>query len=247
MASRCEDGSENISDTICVGPEALDFELVDCHGNEIHLFDILNRGQFVFVDFFGFTCISCREAMPYIVESYYRYGCNNEDIFYMEVTTDPEELCFRWCEEFGVEYPTVGREGGAQRFVDLFHFSYSPHYFLIAPDRQIVLDGGHSGFYIYDLQTIIDAFEPLGIEVHQCYSDVFDNQQEGCAIYPNPADDVVNIEAQGLIQVRNSLGQLMDAVVSDSQQVRIDTNRYPDGLYFVQTNGKGMGKFVVMH
>ena len=117
----------------------------------------------------------------------------------------------------------------------------------MAPDRQILLDGGHSGFYIYDLQTIIDAFEPLGIEVHQCYSDVFDNQQEGCAIYPNPTDGVVNIEAQGLIQVYNSLGQLVDAVVSDSQQLKIDTNRYLDGLYFVQVDGKGMGKFVVKH
>ena len=185
--------------------------------------------------------------MPYIVESYYRYGCNNEDIFYMEVTTDPEELCFRWCEEFGVEYPTVGMEGGAQTFVDLYHLTASPHYFLIAPNREIVLDGGHSGFYIYDLQTIIDAFEPLGIEVHQCYSDISDNQQESCMFFPNPADDVVNIEAQGLIQVYNSLGQLVDAVVSDSQQVKINTNQYLDGLYFVQVNGKGMGKFVVMH
>ena len=247
VTSRCEDGSENNSDTICVGPEALDFELVDCHGNEIHLFDILDRGQFVFVDFFGFTCISCREAMPYIVESYYRYGCNNEDIFYMEVTDDPEHLCFRWCEEFGVEYPTVGMEGGAQTFADLYHLTASPHYFLIAPNREIVLDGGHSGFYIYDLQTIIDAFEPLGIEVHQCYSDVFDNQQEGCVIYPNPADGVVNIEAQGLIQVYNSLGQLKDAIVSDSQQVRLQTGRYMEGLYLVKVNGKGLGKFVVKH
>jgi hypothetical protein len=165
----------------------------------------------------------------------------------MEVTTDPEALCMRWCKEFGVEYPTIGKEGGAQKFVDLYHFFYSPHYFLIAPDGQIVLDGGHSGFYIHDLQTIIDAFEPLGIEVHQCYADVSDNQQENCSVFPNPADAVVSIEAQGLIQVRNSLGQLVDAVVSDGQQVRIDTNRYPDGLYFVQVNGKGMGKFVVMH
>ena len=247
VTSRCEDGSENISDTICVGPEALDFELVDCHGNEIHLFDILDRGQFVFVDFFRYNCISCREVMPYVMESYYLYGCNNEDIFYMEVTDEPELMCFRWCEELGVEYPTVGMEGGSQAFLDLYHLTASPHYFLIAPNREIVLDGGHSGFYIHDLQTIIDAFEPLGIEVHQCYSDVSDNQLEGGAIYPNPADGTVCIEAQGLIQVYNCLGQLVDAFVSDSQQVRLQTDRYMEGLYFVQVDGKGMGKFVVKH
>ena len=185
--------------------------------------------------------------MPYVVESYYRYGCNNEDIFYMEVTTDPEALCFRWSEEFGVEYPTVGSEGGAQKFVDLYHLTSSPHYFLIAPNREIVLDGGHSGFYIYDLQTIIDAFEPLGIEVHQCYSDVLDNQQEGCAIFPNPADGFVNIEAQGLVQVYNGMGQLMDTFESESQQIRIEISRYPDGLYFIQVNGKDLRKFVVRH
>ena len=247
VTSRCEDGSENNSDTICVGPKALDFEVVDCHGNEIHLFDILDGGQFVFVDFYRYNCISCREVMPYVMESYYRYGCNNEDIFYMEVTDEPEHLCFRWCEEFGVEYPTVGMEGGSQAFMDLYHLTASPHYFLIATNREIVFDGGHSGFYIHDLQTIIDAFEPLGIEVHQCYSDVSDNQPKGGVIFPNPADGFVNIEAQGLVQVYNGMGQLMDTFESESQQIRIEISRYPDGLYFIQVNGKGLRKFVVRH
>lgn len=39
--------------------EAVDFTATDCHGNEIHLFDILDRGQAVFIDFFFLTCGQC--------------------------------------------------------------------------------------------------------------------------------------------------------------------------------------------
>ena len=38
-----EDGSEISSEERCVGPEALDFMAVDIHGQEFHLFDILNK------------------------------------------------------------------------------------------------------------------------------------------------------------------------------------------------------------
>ena len=50
-----------------------------------------------------------------------------------------------------------------------------------------------------------------------------------------------------MIRVFNAMGQLMDAFIAENQQVKIETNNYPVGLYFVQVDGQRFGKFVVKH
>lgn len=245
-----EDSSEISSEERCVGPEALDFIAVDIHGQEFHLFDILDGGQFVFIDFFSYNCFNCREAMPFIVESYYRYGCNTGDVFYVEINaTHGDELCHRWCEEFGVEFPTISADGGARKFSALYHIDAAPHFLLIAPDHSIVLDGGSSGFYVFNLQSIIDAFEPLGINVKDCNADLDETDKEMTAVYPNPADGflVLEVEKASWVRVYSVSGQLMDSFVPTGTTYRLVTESYPDGLYFVQVGGCYTGRFVVQH
>lgn len=250
VTAMLEDGAAVSSSEACKGFEALDFSVVDIHGNAFDLFEILEGGQFVFIDFFNYTCISCREAIPYIVESYYRYGCNTGDVFYVEINaTHGDELCFRWCEEFGVEFPTISVDGGARKFSALYHIDAAPHFILIAPDHSVVLDGSSSGFYIYDLQSIIDAFEPLGIHVKDCNADLDEMEGELVDVYPNPAGSFVNltVNESGVLRVFNALGQTVDSFVADGGQTRLVTENYPNGLYFVQMNGRSVGRFVVQH
>lgn len=250
VTAMLEGGVEIPSSEVCKGFEALDFSVVDIHGNAFDLFEILEGGQFVFIDFFNYTCISCREAIPYIVESYYRYGCNTGDVFYVEINaTHGDELCFRWCEEFGVEFPTISVDGGARKFSALYHIDAAPHFILIAPDHSIVLDGSSSGFYIYDLQSIIDAFEPLGIHVKDCNADLDEMEEKKADVYPNPADDFVNlnIEAPAQICVYNNMGQLVESFFCQDNQLRLVTSHYSNGLYLVQVNGQVLGRFVVSH
>lgn len=243
-----EDGHELISNEACIGFEALDFAAIDIHGNEFHLFEILDEGQFVFIDFFSYTCFNCREAIPYIVESYYRYGCNDGDVFYVEINArNSDELCSQWGEEFGVEFPTISADGGGRKFSNLYHIDATPHFILIAPDHTVVLDGGIGGFYITDLQSIINAFEPLGIRVKDCNTDVYEKPTENGFLFPNPSDGFVNllVDGPGEIRVYSVMGQLMDAFSVDNQQVTIETSLYPRGMYFVQVNGKPYGRFMV--
>ena len=120
---------------------------------------------------------------------------------------------------------------------------------MIAPDHSIVLDGGSSGFYIYDLQSIIDAFEPLGIHVKDCNADLDEREEKMVDVYPNPADGFVNltVNESGVLRVYNALGQTVDSFVADDGQTRLVTENYPNGLYFVQMNGRSVGRFVVNH
>jgi thiol-disulfide isomerase/thioredoxin len=250
VTAKLEDGAEISSSEVCKGYEALNFSVVDIHGNAFDLFEKLEGGQFVFIDFFNYTCINCREAIPFIVESYYRYGCNTGDVFYVEINaTHGDELCFRWCEEFGVEFPTISADGGAGKFSALYHIDASPHFTLIAPDHSIVLDGGHSDFVVTDLQSIIDAFEPLGIRVQDCNTNVVEPEKEGITIYPNPVNGFVNLalDASGVVRVYNVMGQLVESFVAEDYPHCLVTESYPEGVYFIQADGRYLGRFVVRH
>ena len=99
------------------------------------------------------------------------------------------------------------------------------------------------------MQSVIDAYEAIGIEEHPCYNLVDNANDQKCNLFPNPADGYVTISVDGIseICVYNAMGQLMDSFVFNNQRVRIETSHYPEGLYFVQVNGKGYGRFVVSH
>lgn len=168
----------------------------------------------------------------------------------MEINaTHGDGLCFQWCEVFGVEFPTISTDGGARKFSTLYHIDAAPHFLLIAPDHSIVLDGGSSGFYIFDLQSIIDAFEPLGINVNDCNSDLDETQKEMVVVYPNPTDDflMLDVGEASCVQVYNVFGKLVDSLVVDNGQTKLVTERYPNGMYFIQADGKYVGRFVVQH
>lgn len=248
VVSCFEDGSEYISDTVSIGFDAPDFVAVDCNGNEVHLYDILDSGQYVFVDFFHYTCGPCRELMPFVEESYYYYGCNDKDVFYMEISSDNASLCMQWIEEFDVEYPTISKEDGGGEIRSVYRIPGDPFFMLIAPDRSIVLSSWYN-FAFDDFQSIVDAFVPFDIQVYQCYHDVEEENETNYELFPNPADTFVNLSVEGssLVQIYNALGQLMDSFVVENQQAKIETGNYPEGLYFVQVNGQGFGKVVVRH
>lgn len=249
VVSCFEDGSEFMSDTVSMGFEAPDFVAVDCHDDEIHLYDILDGGQYVFIDFFHYTCGPCRELMPFVEESYYYFGCNDKDVYYMEISgSDNIGMCLQWCEEFEVEYPTISKERGGEEIRSNYYIPGDPFFMLVAPDRSIVLSSWYN-FDFDDFQSIVDAFAPFDIQVYQCYHDMEEENGANYELFPNPADTFVNLSVKGssLVQIYNALGQLTDSFVVENQQVKIETGNYPEGLYFVQVDGQGFGKFVVKH
>ena len=158
----------------CPLEDAVDFSAIDHHGNEINLFEILDGGQYVLIDFFFTTCGPCQSATPNIVDAYYALGCNQHDVFFMEVSpTDhnnaPLYPIDTWVETYGVEYPTIyqtspGTHNGGD-ICDMYMPAAYPTVILISPDRKIVLN---DIWPISSAQTVIDALAPFGIEQHEC-------------------------------------------------------------------------------
>lgn len=251
VVSQCADGSESISDTITVPANiALDYSLVDCHGNPVRIFDILDRGQYIFIDVFFWHCDGCRKIMPYVEEAYTYYGCNRGDVFFMEITNqDHDDKCLLWEEEFDVQYPTIGLDGGSFDYMSLYGINAYPSFIIISPNHTIVYSTHNDNFMITSFQSIKDAFDLFGIEEHQCDHAVDEETVKDIAVSPNPVDEYVNLSLETLDEVRiyNALGQLMESFVAESENVRLATDRFPNGLYIVQINGKGSARFVVSH
>ena len=150
----------------CPLTEAVDFTATDCHGTEVHLFDILDGGQAVLIDFFFTTCGPCQQATPKVVESYYAMGCNMHDVFYMEISpSDADAACQNWATTYGVEYPTIGTTGGGNTICNTYQISAYPTLILIMPDRQIVIQ---DLWPINNAQTVIAALEQHGLQQHDC-------------------------------------------------------------------------------
>ena len=150
----------------CPLQTAVDFTATDVHGEQVHLFDILDRGQYVLVDFFFTTCGPCQQATPKIVQSYYTMGCNQHDVFYIEIATgDSEAACLNWVNRFGVEYPTISGAAGGTSICNQYGISSYPTIILIAPDRSIVI---RDLWPINNAQTVVSALTAQGVMPHDC-------------------------------------------------------------------------------
>lgn len=158
----------------CPYTEAFDFTATDCHGTEVHLFDILDGGQAVLIDFFFTSCGPCQQATPKIVESYYAMGCNMHDVYYMEISDrDNNTTCQNWVTNYGVEYPTIGSNGGGGAITNQYGISAWPTVILIMPNRQIVIQ---DLWPISNAQTVITALEQHGLQQHDCNAITYDPQ-----------------------------------------------------------------------
>jgi len=158
----------------CPLTQAVDFTATDVHGTEVHLFDILDGGQYVLIDFFFTTCGPCQQATPKVVESYYAMGCNMHDVFYMEIATgDSDAACLNWVNTYGVEYPTISGQSGGTAICNQYGIPAYPTLILIAPDRSILIQ---DLWPINNAQTIITALEQHGLEQHDCNTPSYDPQ-----------------------------------------------------------------------
>ncbi len=158
----------------CPLTQAVDFTATDCHGTEVHLFDILDGGQAVLIDFFFTSCGPCQQATPKIVESYYSMGCNMHDVFYMEISDrDSDAACQTWATNYGVEYPTISGAAGGAGICNTYQIGAFPTVILIMPNHEIVIQ---DLWPISNAQTVISALEQHGLQQHDCTAPSYDPQ-----------------------------------------------------------------------
>ncbi len=227
--------------------QAVDFTATDIHGNQIHLFDLLDQGKYVLLDFFFTTCSGCIDIQPSMVQAYQRLGCNQHEVFFMEVTyTDNASAATNWCNQYGVEYPTISRENGGMTIDYQYGISAYPTVILIAPDRSFAIS---DLWPISSAQSIINALAPFGIQEHECTTGVTEQVPSEGKLYPNPADGFITLEDMSTTSclVYDLSGRQIGQYKNLDGQLRIVTKDWPNGFYLLQTDTGMRRKFIVQH
>ncbi len=229
--------------------QAVDFTVTDCHGQTYNLFEILDRVQAVFIDFFFYSCGQCQVISPYITGSYTQMGCNMHDVFYIEISyMDSDAACQQWANEYGVEFPTVGKDGGGNEVFDLYGITACPTLVLIMPDRSIPIQG-LLDLYPFSAQDVVNAMQRYGLQPHDCNTTSVDENSTTLTLFPNPANESVTLQGEnlGLVSIYNALGQKVDTFITDESQLVIPTDKYQDGIYFIKTSNGNTQRLVITH
>ena len=222
-----------------------DFTGTDINGNEINLYSILDAGQAVFINFFLFGDEYSEAPMSDIVDAYRLYGCNQHDVFFMEISPNGHDSeCQAWVERYGVQYPTISRDGGGNDIAQSIPVGFYPTLMLIRPDHTIAM----RDIYPPTLEYIVDAMAAEGYEQHECEDGVDETESQAISLYPNPANDFVTLKGEdlGTVRIYNALGQKVDEFEANGSEININTAGYGNGVYVIKMYEKTL-RFVVKH
>ena len=155
--------------------QAPDFTTTDYFGNEINLYEILEGGQHVLINFYTTTKDTTSTIPPSLVEAYKRFGCNQHDVFFISILPNATpQSANKYIERYGIEFPIIHNpevfdEGAAFDITRTLYKIYEfPTTILIAPDKSIVLQDIAS---IKESEDIVSALTPFGIKEYECGED----------------------------------------------------------------------------
>lgn len=218
--------------------EAVDFHSIDDYGREVHLFDILDGGQYVFMYFFFSDATTSEVFDPCIAEAYHHFGDNQDDVYFVGIAPSDDSLSIDgWRETYGVDFPvihwfTIGST--AQEICENYGVNMFATSVLIAPDHKIVID---NIWPIMSGQDLIDEIEAEVGTIGIAESEVikFD-------IYPNPASDYVKInseiESEAEVNIYDMIGRCVKNVRISGINATIDLSDINKGVYFINVDGK---------
>lgn len=125
--------------------EAVNFKSTAHGGEKVDLFEILDGGQYALINFFVSSDPDCKEVAPRVVDAYYKLGCNEGDVYFMEVSPTDHNAAYSatgWISTYNIPYPTIHTKTGGVTGDSIsawYGVTDVPTFILIAPDRKIVM------------------------------------------------------------------------------------------------------------
>ena len=219
--------------------EAVDFQSIDDYGTNVHLFEILERGQNVVMYFF----FSDAETSPYfdpnIAQAYHHFGDNQGDVYFVGVAPSDDSLSIaNWRMEYEVDFPVINRISvgdDAHEICEDYGVKIFSTFVLIAPDKRILID---------NIWPIMDAQELIAeIEDKMVVDNIAEVNDESLGLYPNPATSFVNIKSSASgscdINIFDMTGRCVKSVyVEDVSDAIINIEDLDKGVYFIELAGK---------
>ncbi|MCX6258305.1 MAG: redoxin domain-containing protein [Bacteroidia bacterium] len=117
---------------------APDFSLTDTHGNTYHLYQELDAGKIVVLDFFTIGCGPCANGIYMIEPVWQNAGADGSHLWIWGIESfyGTNSAIDSFISNNGGSFPgfsTIGNEA----ILALYQISYTPRYFVIRPDRSM--------------------------------------------------------------------------------------------------------------
>lgn len=228
---------------------AVDFTATDVDGNQFKLFDKLDEGKFVLLDFMFTNCGPCQATGPRLHQAFMNYGANSPSaqVYFVTINRDDNNAVLKNWEITHMSpngpYPRgiSGTQGsataGPQTFSSVYGITAYPTMILIAPNKQIVEQdiwpiSSANDFTPYFQSHGINP-SPVSIE-----SNILD--ENALQLFPNPSQNVVNIAIQNQtikqINVFDLLGKQVfrSNFEGSANQTTIDVSELSNGIYITE-------------
>jgi len=223
---------------------ASDFTAADVHGTSHTLFNYLNAGKYVLIDFFYTTCGPCQTAAPQANASYENFGCNTGDVIFLGIDlgdSDAEVIAFD--NTYGAHYPCISGDAGGSTICNTYGITAYPTFILIAPDKNIVVQD------MWPFSTTIcnTTIADYGVNAGTCPVGVTDYPQNLITgVYPNPASEQTQFTfmAEQNIQYTVSIVDLSGKPVLVQQMNEI--NAAGEYSYTVPVNNLAAGSYFLV-
>jgi thiol-disulfide isomerase/thioredoxin len=227
---------------------AVDFTAKDIDGNTFNLFNKLDEGKYVFIDFFFTNCGPCQNTAPKLHEAFITYGANSPSaqMYFVSINRDDNNATMHTWESTymnttgpyprGISGTEGSATGGPQTFSATYGVNAYPTMILIAPNRQVVEQD------IWPISTAADFapfFAAHGINPNPAgINNVVINNN--LSVYPSPAKDQLTINFIGNklngVRLIDMLGNIvLNQNFDKAQQSKtLDIANLSTGIYFAE-------------
>ncbi len=219
-----------------------DFTVTSTEHDTLNLYQALNAGKTVVLDFFFTTCHYCQLYAPIIEQSYLNHGAGSGNILYWGIDyndTDPEVAAYK--STYGVTNPCIsGKDGNGNSvisyFSQYFNLAGYPVYAVICPNKKVFWDVNYppvdTGFNVY-----LDSCQVFGV--------IENVMKNPVTVYPNPSGGKFIIEINNnplriddYIEIYNMTGKKILETTITNRNAEIDLSDSPKGIYFLKINHK---------
>jgi len=227
---------------------ALNFSVKDIHGNTIELFEILDEGKIVVIDFFSTTCGFCILYTPDFQASHEDFGENEGNVYFMKIAWGDDNAGVAYFDStYNLTTPSVsGSEGGGNKVYNDYMIQATPTVIVIAPDRAIL----EQQVWEPTRENINAAVIAAGGSLVGIGDGPAENPTP-LNIYPNPSRGLISISfelenAAGFaLEVYDLMGKkvfdgLEKSFPAGQQKIEVDLTGLTEGAYLIRhlINGK---------
>lgn len=231
------------------GDVVADFTVTDIYGVTHNLYDYLNDGKYVMIDFFFDTCGPCQGYQPTYNEFHDKYGCNAEDVVCITMNngSDSDAEVIAYENTYGGSFrhaPAISADGNAAAVDTDFGVQAYPTTVVINPDKTLLVND------IWPAPNVaaLEAPYPAGaITPAQCSASgvsLEENSVANFSVFPNPASDKITIDLDEVtgelftVKMINVVGQKVASYSISKNSSSIDVSDLSSGQYILQLSNE---------